>query len=144
MGYKITKIEMPKNDEWGKVQINNFTNTYFRFELVNGKPKLDTSFFADQIEDPNEKHKRLSPDSDLYKWIQQLLEDYVEEFPVINMDFQKQLAYITERRRLVEQLLRYVELIEDAVKSKDVERVQKLQEDFDYLLEQLEYVGKRI
>lgn len=79
MSYKILKIEMPKGDNWGMIQINNFSNTYFRFDMVDGKPKLDTSFFADQIENPDEKHKKLSPESDLYKGIQQLLNDYVEK-----------------------------------------------------------------
>lgn len=85
MSYKILKIEMPKDDifaDWGIIQINNFSNTFFRFEMVDGKPKLDTSFFADQIENPEEKHKYLSPESDLYKGIQKLLDDYVEQLPV--------------------------------------------------------------
>ena len=39
---KITKIEMPKTkSDWGVVQINNFSNTYYRFEMLEGKPKLN-------------------------------------------------------------------------------------------------------
>ncbi|WP_103109482.1 hypothetical protein [Brevibacillus reuszeri] len=79
MGYTILNIEMPKSDGWGMIQINNFSNTFYRFDMVDGKPKLDTSFFADQIENPDEKHKYLSPESDLYKGIQQLLDDYVNK-----------------------------------------------------------------
>lgn len=60
------------------------------------------------------------------------------------MDFQKQHALITERRNLVQQLLGYVELIDEAVSSEDADRVQKLQRDFDHVLGQLEYVGKRV
>lgn len=75
--YRITKIEMPKAGEWGVVQINDFSNTFFRFDMVDGKPKLDTSFFADQVEDPNDKHRHLSSDSDLYKGIQQALAEHV-------------------------------------------------------------------
>jgi hypothetical protein len=78
LNYKILNISLPDNqNEWGIIQINNFSNTYFRFELKNGKPVLDTSLFSDQVENPEEKHKRLSPESELYKGIQELLNDYM-------------------------------------------------------------------
>ncbi|WP_404456912.1 hypothetical protein LG329_19335 (plasmid) [Virgibacillus necropolis] len=80
MAVKITKIEMPETSfDWGIVQINNFSNTYYRFGMINGKPKLDTTFFADQLENPKEKHRNISPESDLYKDIQQLLNNYLKE-----------------------------------------------------------------
>lgn len=76
---KITKIEMPKTkSDWGVVQINNFSNTYYRFEMLEGKPKLNTTYFTDQLENPEEKHKNISSESDLYKQIQQLLIEYVK------------------------------------------------------------------
>lgn len=65
-----------KYDEWGIVQINSLSDTYFRFEIVDGKPKLDTGFFADKEGDPEKKHKKLYPESDLYQGIQQALIDY--------------------------------------------------------------------
>lgn len=80
MAVKILNIEIPKTkNDWGIVQINNFSNTYYRFEMINGKPKLDTTFFADQLENPEEKHRNISPESELYKDIQQLLNDYLKE-----------------------------------------------------------------
>ncbi|MGM0941351.1 MAG: hypothetical protein ACQEWU_10370 [Bacillota bacterium] len=80
MAVKITKIEMPETCfNWGIVKINNFNNTYYRFEMVNGKPKLDTTFFADQLENPEEKHRNISPESALYKEIQQALNNYGKE-----------------------------------------------------------------
>lgn len=80
MAVEITKIEMPETSfDWGIVQINNFSNTYYRFEIINGVPKLDTTFFADQLEGPEEKHRNISSKSDLYKDIQQLLNNYIKE-----------------------------------------------------------------
>ena len=69
---------MPETSfDWGIVQINHLTNTYYRFEMIDGKPKLDTSFFADQLEDPEEKHRKIPSDSKLYKDIEQALNDYI-------------------------------------------------------------------
>ncbi|WP_404456982.1 hypothetical protein LG329_19480 (plasmid) [Virgibacillus necropolis] len=80
MAVNILNIEIPKTkNDWGIVQINNFSNTYYRFEMINGKPKLDTTFFADQLENPEEKHRNISPESELYKDIQQLLNNYLKE-----------------------------------------------------------------
>lgn len=80
MEINISHIEFPEtNFDWGIVQINNFINTYYRFSLVNGKAKLDTNYFADQIENPDEKHRNISPQSKLYKDIQQALNDYIKE-----------------------------------------------------------------
>lgn len=80
LSYTILNINMPQNNtEWGTIQINNFSNTHFRFEMKDGKPVLDTSYFADQVESPEEKHRNLSPESELYIGIQGLLIDYVKE-----------------------------------------------------------------
>lgn len=80
MAVKITKIEMPASiEDWGIVQINNLSNTYYRFEMINGKPKLDTTYFAEQLENPEEKHRDISPHSKLYKEIEQALNDYIRE-----------------------------------------------------------------
>ena len=80
MSYSILNITMPQNNaEWGTVQINKFTNTHFRFELIEGKPLLDTTYFANQLENPEEKHRNLSPDSELYKGIQALLDEELKE-----------------------------------------------------------------
>ncbi|TWL14595.1 hypothetical protein [Bacillus licheniformis] len=78
MSYRITKVEMPENfDDWGIVQINNLSDTYFRFGIVDGKPKLDTSFFADKEANPDKKHKNLSPESELYKGVQKALDEFI-------------------------------------------------------------------
>lgn len=69
---------MPTNNDWGLVQINNFNNTYYRFDMKNDNPSLDTSYFADQLKKTDEKHRSLSPESDFYKQIQQLLNEYVK------------------------------------------------------------------
>lgn len=80
MGYKISKLEMPKNNlEWGIVQINNLSNTYFRFELINGVPKLDASVFVDNIKEPDEKFRTLSPEGELYIEIQRLLKRHFDK-----------------------------------------------------------------
>lgn len=79
MKVTLLKIELPTSKDWGIVQINNFSNTYFRFDIQNGKPVLDTNFFADGIENPEEKHRYLKKDSELYMAIQQLLNDYFSE-----------------------------------------------------------------
>lgn len=76
MEVTLLKIELPKDFDWGIVQINNFSNTSFRFEIQDGKPVLDTSFFADQLEGPEKKHQRFEKDSELYIGIQSLLDDY--------------------------------------------------------------------
>lgn len=75
--YKISKIEMPESVmAWGIVQISPFINTNFRFSMVEGKPILDTSYLADQGEDPNKKNEKLSPESEVYKYVQKLLDEY--------------------------------------------------------------------
>lgn len=83
MNVTLLNIELPQRDEWGILQINNFNNTYFRFEFnKDGKPNLDTCYFADQLQDPKEKHQPLRKDSELYIAVQQLLEDYFTNNPV--------------------------------------------------------------
>jgi hypothetical protein len=47
--------------------------------VQDGKPVLDDSFFANQIEDKEEKHRKLNMESDLYKGIQRLLDEYFAE-----------------------------------------------------------------
>ncbi|WP_077324078.1 hypothetical protein [Virgibacillus siamensis] len=80
MAVKILSLEMPETRyDWGIIQINNFSNTYYRFEMIAGKPKLDTTYFADQLVKPEEKHRNISPESNLYKEIQQALNDYIKE-----------------------------------------------------------------
>lgn len=80
MAVKITKIEIPETSfDWGIVQINNFSNTYYRFSMIDGKPKLDTTYFADQVEDRNKKHRNFPKDSKMYKDIQQALNVYIKE-----------------------------------------------------------------
>lgn len=81
MKVTLLKIEMHEGTDWGTLQINNFTKTYFRFEILNGKPVLDTTFFADAIKDPEKKHRDLNKDSDMYKSVQQLLEDNFRAIP---------------------------------------------------------------
>ncbi len=80
MAVKITKIEMPETRfDWGIVQINNFSNTFYRFEIINGKPKLDTTYFADQIKEPQKKHRNFNADSQMYKDIELALINYFNE-----------------------------------------------------------------
>jgi hypothetical protein len=43
--------------------------------MKDGKPVLDTSIFADKLK-PEEKHQSLSKESELYKAVQNLLDDY--------------------------------------------------------------------
>ncbi|KZE78145.1 hypothetical protein AV654_19410 [Paenibacillus elgii] len=76
--YRITKLEMPQAGSWGVLQINGFEKTHFRFDIREGKPSLDTSFFADGVENPQEKHKKMDVDSDFYRGIQQALEQYLK------------------------------------------------------------------
>ncbi|MCP1312074.1 hypothetical protein [Paenibacillus tyrfis] len=76
--YRITKLEMPQAGSWGILQINEFEKTHFRFDIREGKPLLDTSFFADGVENPQEKHKKMDADSDFYRGIQQALEQYLK------------------------------------------------------------------
>lgn len=70
---------MPTHSNFGLIQINNFSNTYFRFDMKDGKPVLDTSSFADKIDNLNEKQKNLNKDSELYIAVQQLIIDYFEQ-----------------------------------------------------------------
>ncbi|MGG1442152.1 hypothetical protein ABE354_08835 [Brevibacillus laterosporus] len=79
MKVTMSKIELPTASGWGMVQINNLKNTYYRFDLQHGKPVLDTSFFADTIEESELKHKYLSKDSELYQAIQQQIEEHYNE-----------------------------------------------------------------
>lgn len=74
--YTITKIVMPTYTDWGILQINDLSNTYFRFDVVNGKPKLDTSLFANQLENPKEKHQYFNAQNELYQDIQRLVNEY--------------------------------------------------------------------
>lgn len=60
---------------WGMIQIQGLTNTYFRFDLKDGVPILDESFFVDKIND-TDKHKILNKNSTLYKDIQKKLDEY--------------------------------------------------------------------
>lgn len=74
MKVTITKIEMPTASNWGIVQINNLENTFFRFDVRNGKPLLDASLFASNVQNPNERQEKLG--SDLHKSIQKALDDH--------------------------------------------------------------------
>lgn len=75
--YRITKLEMPEAGSWGMLQINGFEETHFRFDMRNGKPILDIIFFAEGMDDPQEKHRWMNVDSDFYRGIQQALEQYL-------------------------------------------------------------------
>ena len=73
--YKITKLLMPDDVYWGRLQINNLTNTHFRFYLMDdGNPMLDTSFFVNTSD--TDKHRPLDPTSEFYQGIQRALIDY--------------------------------------------------------------------
>lgn len=74
----ISKFEMPKASDWGTFQIDNLINTYFRFEMKNGEPVLEASFFVDKAElPPEEKHRRMDKKSKFYTDVQQLLNEYI-------------------------------------------------------------------
>lgn len=80
MTVKLTKVEMPETSlDWGIVQINNLIHTYYRFDMKNGKPVLDTTYFADQIEDTKKKHRNLPKGSKMYKAIQNALSNYIKD-----------------------------------------------------------------
>ncbi|WYP24769.1 hypothetical protein NSQ54_10510 [Alkalihalobacillus sp. FSL W8-0930] len=79
---KITNIEKSeKIDEWGILQINNLKDTFFRFDLIDGKLQLDTSFFVNKEGEISEKD--LSEESQLYKDVLQALNEYYRNVPVI-------------------------------------------------------------
>lgn len=59
------------------------------------------------------------------------------------MDKQKLMAHVNERRHLIEQLTAFNNYMQDAVNDGDVERFEKMERDFNHLIGQLEYVGKR-
>ncbi|MBM0064954.1 hypothetical protein [Alkalicoccobacillus gibsonii] len=79
---KITNIEKTeKIDEWGILQINNLKDTFFRFDLIDGKPQLDTSLFVNKEGEILEKG--LSEQSQLYKDVLCALNEYYRNVPVI-------------------------------------------------------------
>ena len=88
--YELLKIEMPEVDNWGIIQIKPFKNTFFRFEIIDGKPVLDTSLFANQVEDPSKKHRFLSKDNDIYKGVQILLNEIIIDGKLINSVYPEQ------------------------------------------------------
>ncbi len=59
------------------------------------------------------------------------------------MDIKKQRAFLKERRNLLNNLLEYVELMEESIQSEDSEKLEKMKRDFNYLLEKFEFVEKR-
>ncbi|KFM93023.1 hypothetical protein [Paenibacillus macerans] len=77
MKVTITKIEMPTASNWGIVQINNLENTFFRFDVRNGKPVLDVSLFVCNVQDPNERQEKLG--SELHQSIQEALDDHFKD-----------------------------------------------------------------
>lgn len=136
----LLKIEKPTGSDWGIIQINNFVNTHFRFDVKDGKPVLDTNFFAEQVENPNDKHQKMSKDSELYQAVQKLLDEiYDEEIK----SMKKQQAEVNERNDLLAQLQNFNDLMQDAIDRLDLEKYQKMERDFNYLIGKLEYVGKR-
>lgn len=137
---KITKIEMPKDGNWGILQINNFTETFFRFEIVKGKAVLDNSMFANKMTDPEKRHQRIDKSGDFYQGIQRLLDDYIDG---LGLDITKQKAYLNERRHLLGQLESFLDLMQVAINKLDMERYEKIERDFNHVVGQLAYVGKR-
>lgn len=139
MKVTLLKIEKPTGSDWGIIQINNFVNTYFRFDVKNGRPVLDTSLFAEQVENPNNKHKKLDKDSELYQAVQKLLDEIYDEE---TKNMKNQQAEVNERNDLLAQLHNFNDLMQDAINKLDLEKYQKMEQDFNYLIGKLEYVGK--
>lgn len=72
--FKILNVDMPKAiGMYGIIKISIFNNAYFRFKMEKGNPTLDTSYFSEDIKE----QIPLSPESELYKEVQQLINEYV-------------------------------------------------------------------
>lgn len=141
MKVTILKIEMPKGFDWGLLQINNFNHTHFRFELKDGKPVLDATFFVDNKE-PYLKNHVMEKDGDFYLSIQKLLEEYVAGLNL--MDVKKEMAFVTEKRVKLDNQIERLTLMEHAIQQMDRELLNKLKRDFEHVQGQIDYVEKRI
>ncbi|MGY3386770.1 hypothetical protein ACVWZB_004724 [Paenibacillus polymyxa] len=144
MKVTLLKIELPTLSNWGILQINNFSNTFYRFSVQDGKPVLDPSFFAEQQEDPELKHQHMDKNSDLYKAIQQLLEDYYLKNVADGADVLKKTATVVEMKLILNNLMEYADLMDRSLKNYEIERFEKLKKDFDHLVGQLGNVEKRV
>lgn len=136
---QITKIEMPKGQNFGILQINNLVRTHFRFDIKNGKPVLDTSFFVDNKE-PDERHQVLQRDSKLYIDVKEALEKYLIPH---NELFKEKQAIVNERNHLLDQLRNFNDLMQSAVNELDFEKFEKMERDFRHVAERLDFLGKR-
>lgn len=144
MKVTLSKIELPTLYNWGMLQINNFSNTFYRFSVQDGKPVLDPSFFAEQQKYFEQKHQRMDKNSDLYKAIQQLLEDYYVKNIANGEDVLKKTATVVEMKLILNKLMEYADLMDQSLKNCEIERFEKLKKDFDHLVGQLGNVEKRV
>lgn len=59
------------------------------------------------------------------------------------MNFKLQKGHLQQRRTLLQQLVDYSDLMEDAIKKEDLELYEEMEREFIRIVEQLEFVGKR-
>ncbi|NOU82806.1 hypothetical protein GC101_28485 [Paenibacillus sp. LMG 31459] len=58
-------------------------------------------------------------------------------------NFKLQKGCLQQRRTLLQQLVDYSDLMEEAIKKEDLELYEKMEREFICIVEQLEFVGKR-
>lgn len=78
MKLTLSKINLPQGLNWGIVEIVELEKTYFRFDIKNDQPVLDTSFFTEKVE-VGQKHFDLEKGSELYQSLQDILDVYFTE-----------------------------------------------------------------
>lgn len=74
---KIINIEMPKtSNQFGLFQLNNLDGIWFRFELLNDKPKLMSDMFVES--EGENGYKNILENTKMHEEIQELLTAEIE------------------------------------------------------------------
>ncbi|WP_088834373.1 hypothetical protein [Paenibacillus tyrfis] len=78
---ELSEINIPTVSDWGILKIKGLDYNFFRFDIKDGKPVLDTSLciFADKLNRSVEKVMPLNETDELYIAVQRLLDDYYAE-----------------------------------------------------------------
>lgn len=71
---KIINLEMPKFSEYGSFQLGSLSKVHFRFDLVNGKPKLMPDMFVE-----GDGFKECLEGTQMYKDVQEALDKEVSK-----------------------------------------------------------------
>lgn len=74
---EIVIVNYPDDKNWGTFQIQDLSNTFFRFDYKNGIPIIDDSLFVNKPGDT--QHLSLSPESGLYKGVQKALNEHLSK-----------------------------------------------------------------